>query len=45
MKENDIAELERKIAELEAKIADLQSQLNSAIQSGDEATNALRKQL
>ena len=30
---------------MEAKIADLQDKLNQSMQSGDEATQALRKQL
>ena len=45
MKEQDIKGLEEEIANLQAKIADLESQLNSAMQSGDEASKALRKQL
>ena len=45
MKEQDISESERKITELNAKIAELQEKLNSAMQSGDEATQALRRQL
>ena len=45
MKEAEITQLEQKIAELEAKIANLETQLNNAMQSGDEATQALRRQL
>lgn len=45
MKEADISEHEQTIADLRAKIADLEQRLNQAMQSGDEATNQLRKEL
>ena len=42
-KEGTIVELNGTIEELKTKIAGLENQLNNAMQSGDEATKALRK--
>ena len=45
MKEDDIQQHLKTISDLEAKIASLEEKLTSAMQSGDEATQVLRKQL
>ena len=45
MKEDDIQQHLKTIADLEAKIANLEDKLANAMQSGDEATQALRKKL
>jgi len=45
MKQHEIAEQVKIISDLQSKIAELEKKLHSAMQSGDEATQALRRQL
>ena len=43
MKKGEVAELSQTIETLRAKLASLEEQLASAMQSGDQATQELRK--